>query len=114
MARALVGRLQVNGLPRSLGKTGVRWLMEWQRRAMLHICGNVGYVEGLILHYWHGKKDDRAYRDRGQILTRARFDPETDLTRDPQGLWQLGERSHELRESIRAYFRHRNEDAVEL
>lgn len=114
MARALVGQLNSGGLPKSLGKAGVRWMLEWQHRAERHIRRDVGYVDGLITHYWHGAKKNRRYRDRGQILTAAHFDPEVDLKRDTQGLWQLTDRSRELRDGIRAYFRQRNEDGMEI
>lgn len=114
MARALVGELKRGGLPTSLGAAGVRWMLEWQNRAETHIRRNVGYVDGLITHYWHGAKKNRRYRDRGQILTTAQFDPERDLKRDTQGLWQLTDRSRDLRDGIRAYFRQRNEDGMEI
>ena len=90
----------------------MRWLAEWQARAEHHIRRNVGYVEGVLLHHWHGRRADRAYQDRGQILTGAAFDPERDLKRDWQGLWSLTDRSPALRDAIRAYMRARNEDQL--
>ena len=104
MAYALIGTLEQRRMPRSLGATGVRWLHEWQSRAEKYIRRNIGYVPGLLLHYWHGRRSERAYKDRGQILVEAGFDPERDLKRDWQGLWQLTDRSHRLREGIRRYF----------
>lgn len=32
---------------------------EWQKRALLHIKKNVGYVPGTVLHSWHGRKLDK-------------------------------------------------------
>lgn len=114
MAYALVGQLTDRTMPHSLGKNGVRLLAEWQERCERYIKRNVGYIDGLLLHYWHGKKADRKYNDRGQILITTKFDPELDLKKDWQGAYQLTDRSHELRDGIRKYFLQRNEDSVDL
>ena len=114
MAYALVGQLNKRTMPNSLGPNGVRLLEEWQNRADTHIRKNVGYIDGLLLHYWHGKKVDRRYNDRGQILVQCKFDPELDLKRDWQGLFQLTQRSPDLRDEIRNYFKARNEDSIDL
>lgn len=101
-------------MPKSLGPSGIRWMNQWKQRADKYIRQNVGYVEGLILHYFHGKKQDRRYKDRGTILVDAHFDPEVDLKRDYQGLWQLNPENIQLRDGIRAYFRQRNEDSIDV
>ena len=51
----------------------------WQQRALRSVRLDIGYVPGLLLHYWHGAKRDRKYVDRWQILTRNKFDPSEDL-----------------------------------
>lgn len=90
----------------------------WRQRANRHIRKDVGYVPGTILHYWHGKKRDRRYHDRWKILQEHQFDPNHDLKRDWQGLFQLEdhgtERSRKLRDDLRGYFRQRNEDSIDL
>lgn len=100
--------------PASLGSTGVRWMGQWRDKADKYIKRNVGYVDGLILHYWHGKKIDRRYQDRGSILINAHFDPEVDLKKDSQGLWQLNPDNIALRDGIRKYFAGRSEDSIDL
>lgn len=114
MAYALVGQLNDRTMPWSLGKNGVRLLSEWQNRTERHIKRNVGYMEGQLLHYWHGKKADRKYNDRGQILIEVTFDPEMDLKKDWQGLYQLTDRSFRLRDGARRYFSQRNEDSIDI
>ena len=114
MAYAMIGQLTKRTMPSSLGKNRVRVLAEWQERCEKNIKRNVGYVDGLLLHYWHGKKTDRKYNDRGQILINAKFDPELDLKKDWQGLYQLTDRSFELRDNIRDYAKGRNEDSIDL
>jgi hypothetical protein len=89
-------------------------LQVWQDRAVAALQRDLGYVPGTILHYWHGKKRDRRYGDRWQILTRNQFDPDRHMHRDWQGLWQLSDGFPRLRDEIRGYFRARNEDSIDL
>src|ERR1051326_8569574 len=112
MANALAGRI----VPASkqLGEAGSRWLENWKDRADRYVRQNVGYVDGLILHFWHGKKANRRYKDRWKILVDAGFNAEVDLYRDWQGLWQLNPDNKALRDGIRDYFRQRNEDGTDL
>jgi hypothetical protein len=73
-------------------------------------------VPGLALHHWHGPRAGRQYGTRDAILVNGKYDPEMDLKRDWQGLYQLCDhdthRSIKLRDEIRGYFRKRNEDAL--
>lgn len=112
MAYALIGALNQRTMPNSLGASGVRLLKEWQNRAEKYIRRNIGYVKGTILHHWHGSKKDRAYYDRGVILTDAKFDPEVDLYRDSQMAYQINPENILLRDGAQAYFRQRQEDGI--
>ncbi len=115
MSYALIGELNNRTMPKSLvGSSGLRMLEEWQRNALIHIQKNVGYMKGSIFHQWHGSRRSRGYKDRGQILTAAKFDPITDLKRDYQGLYQLTDGKTQLKEDIRDYFGIRNEDSIEV
>ncbi len=113
MAFGLVGKMQ-QAIHGSLQLGYAKELMMWQERAERHIRRNVGYVPGTLLHHWHGKKRDRGYRDRWEILIGNKFDPDLDLKRDWQGLYQLTDRSIELRDDLRRYFKSRNEDSIDL
>lgn len=88
-------------------------VLRWQERAR-YLWQDVGYMPGLILHDWHGKKKDRKYHDRWEILVRNKFSPEQDLTKDWQGLWQVRPERIQLRDDLRAYFRQRNEDSIDV
>lgn len=114
MAYALVGQLNNRNMPNSLGKKGIELLKEWQNRSEKYVKRNVGYMDGLILHFWHGKKVDRKYQDRGQILVESKFNVEKDIKRDWQGLYQLNEENIKLRDSIKKYFSGRNEDSIDI
>lgn len=113
MAAALVGQVE-RSLYAGYSETYKRWTREWACRADKHIKRNVGFVPGLIYHAWHGKKKDRGYSHRWKFLTSSGYDPELDLKRDCQGLWQLTDRSIILRDGIRKYARARNEDSSEI
>jgi hypothetical protein len=88
-----------------------RSILEYQKK----IYGlRIGYVPGFIRHYFHGSKENRKYSERWKILVDNHFDPYLDLKKDWQGLYQLTDRSTKLRDDIRAYFKNRNEDSIEL
>lgn len=116
MAMALIGEAD-RSIHHGVSPAYREQVLDWEDRAERHIQRDIGYVPGTILHSWHGKKADRRYVDRWKILVENKFDPRTDLKRDWQGLWQLrveGARQIRLRDSIRAYFRARNEDSIDV
>lgn len=116
MARALLGDDILNTV-HSASSPGLKAaLSHWGKRARA-VRRNVGFVDGLIFHHWHGPKVNRRYTDRWQILVESQFDPATDLKRDWQGVYQLvddgSDRLVKLRDDLRAYFRQRNEDSID-
>ena len=116
MASALVGQVEFS-LPKAMLEACpayVSWCRDWQERAIKYIRYNVGYMDGLIIHYWHGKKGDRKYSGRWHILVENKFDPLVDIKRDWQGVWQLTDHNHVLRDDIRAYLKSRNEDSIDV
>lgn len=113
MALGLVGSAHLS-LPGGISAAYRDGVMLWQEKAELHVKRKVGYVDGLLQHYWHGKKRDRRYIERWDILIRNGFDPHLDLKRDHQGVYQLTDRSIRLRDDVRAYFRSRREDSIDM
>lgn len=113
MARAMIGQV-LDSVPHNATSNYLNSLKIWQDRCESHIKRNVGYVPGTILHHWHGRKKDRRYNDRWKILIDNQYDPLIDLKEDWQGLWQLTDRSIQLRDDIRQYFRSRNEDSIDV
>lgn len=116
MALSLIGegkRSVANGI----GSRYVKEILRWQDRALEYLSKDIGYVPGTINHWWHGKKRDRKYRERWDILIDNDFDPDNDIKRDAQGLYRLetlSDRQIILRDDIRAYFRNRNEDSIDV
>ena len=112
MARALLGDVK-NSVNPAMGANFKAALDDWQERAAL-LKRNVGYVPGTIFHHWHGAKKNRRYLDRWKILVENTYDPLKDIKRDAQGLYQLAGNKIGLRDDIRAYFRQRNEDSIDV
>ncbi len=112
MATALIGCVE-DSVPPNIGKAYLNELKIWEKRAA-KLDKDIGYMEGTISHYWHGKKKDRRYTERWKILIDNEYDPDTDIKRDWQGLWQLAGNKQKLRDQIRSYFRARNEDSIDV
>lgn len=116
MALALIGQGH-RSIPNGITKEYRGYIMNWQDVATKAFNRNVGYVPGTILHNWHGKKANRKYIERWQVLVQNRYNPYTDVAPDAQGMLRLnthnGERYIRLRDDIRRYFRQRNEDSID-
>lgn len=113
MALALIEKVELS-YPHGLATGYIEQLQMWQDRCKQHIRKNVGFMQGSIMHYWHGKKVDRRYQDRWKILVKHAYDPEFDLKPDEYGLWQYTGNKPELEYDIRKYFRARNEDSIDV
>lgn len=113
MCLALVGQVD-RSIPGNIGQAYFDECHRWQARAERYLTRDVGYVETGVDHYWHGKKRDRRYIPRWDILIKNQFTPYLDLQKDTQGVLCLTDRSIDLRDDIRRYFLQRNEDSVDL
>jgi hypothetical protein len=86
-----------------------------QQKCERWIMRDVGVVSGLVYHYWHGKKVNRKYNTREQILIENEYDPATDIKYDIHGQLMLETyepRQIKMRDQLRQYFRERNEDDI--
>lgn len=71
----------------------------------------LGYVPGVIRHYYHGKKKNRRYAERWYILVKHEYDPMRHVTYSKDGLLvPTRECPHELVDDVLEYFKQRNED----
>jgi len=112
MANALLGYVE-DTVPDGITHGYLSQLIEWQRRAEKYLLHDLGFIEGLVSHHWHGKKRDRQYQSRWKVLLDSQFDPAIDLKRDRQLVWQLTDRSAMLRDGLRRIARQRNEDSID-
>ena len=113
MAKALLG-MALEGMYPGVSSSYLRKVAAWQDRAAA-LRRNIGYVPGLINHYFHGKKVDRKYWSRWQIIVNNGFDPDKHLVYDAQGVLRLSDDSPiALRDDIASYFTQRNEDSIDV
>lgn len=121
MALAMIGDAKFS-MPGGISKGYSNDVYRWQELCDLYLRRDIGFVDGTLLHAWHGPKGGkdkagRRYQERWEILVKNQYNPADDLKRDWQGLYQLEvheERQIKLRDDIRAYFRQRNEDSITI
>jgi len=71
----------------------------------------LGYISGIIKHYYHGKTENRKYRDRYEILCKYNYNSDIHLKYDNIGLLIPTDKfPNELKEDIMNYFSERKED----
>lgn len=113
MAMALIGEVKRTIPTDKVSKRFAKKMELWEKRATQHVKYDIGYLPCTILHAWHGKKRERFYVERWKILKDNDYDPDVDLKRDAQGLWQLTDEKWKLRNGIRRYMASRNEDSID-
>jgi hypothetical protein len=98
--------------PERLKKGMTKEYMDFVRTKQTKFEGlKLGYIPGSIRHYFHGKKENRNYYGREDILIRHKYDPNIFITRDANGLIiPTKECPEEFLKDIMDYFEQRNED----
>jgi hypothetical protein len=119
MAHALIGRAKETLEWNPQQKNGYhpnyrQMIMTWEKHAETFIKRDLGFVNGTILHHWHGRQEARKYNERWRTLVKHKFDPIGDLRKDSQGLYQLNPLKWGLRDAIRQYAKQRNEDSIDV
>lgn len=110
MALALIGKVDCSH-PGNIHSSYARKLKEYEQRVRPL---KIGYVVGTIVHYWHGRLEDRKYRERWDILTENKYSPDEDIFKTKGGVIQLTLSGLRLQESIHEYFIGRREDNMKL
>lgn len=83
-------------------------MLEFQEKAKYL---RLGYVPGVIRHYYHGKKKNRYYHERTHILVNHQFSPNKDITHDSNDLIiPTSNFSQDFKNDIMNYFIERKED----
>jgi Methylase involved in ubiquinone/menaquinone biosynthesis len=85
-------------------------VLAWMRDAFTAAQGRISFVPGAAFHLWHGRFENRKYLERLTILKDGKFDPQTDLICDHQGLWTWNSPKPLLHEKVTQYFHERKED----
>jgi len=71
----------------------------------------VSWVDGTIVHFWHGSFADRRYKERWDILIKNAFDPFDDIGYTDEGLVQLTDKGRRFEKFLDDYFTGRREDS---
>jgi len=71
----------------------------------------LGYIPGVIRHYYHGSKQNRKYTERWKLLKKHLYSPLIHLKYDEKGiLIPTTEFTEEFKSDIMNYFKERKED----
>lgn len=112
MANALMGDVIFNSKP-GMSDGFKKMLIIWQKRCDQYVKKNIGFVPGLIMHYWHGKSGVRGYDKRWDIACFHKFDPYEDIELAPNGLYRWTGNKPELAHDLRLSSMNRNEDSID-
>lgn len=113
MAHAFIGDVGPFIEHKGFAPALVRSVLSWQDRTFSVVRGNVGYVPGLLYHFWHGNKRQRQYVERWDILKNHHYDPYHDVAYDTHGLLAFTGTKPALERDCTRYFAQRNEDSID-
>jgi len=113
IACSIIGKASLS-IPPDVHPNYIKMIHEWEERAVRTAHKHLGFVKGTIVHYWHGKKRDRQYRGRWDILKKYQYDPTRDIHKDTNGLIVLHPSHIGLRDDLHKYFQSRNEDSIDV
>jgi hypothetical protein len=89
---------------RYLGPLARKHYMEWAERFHQAVRRQIGYIEGDLLHLWHGDLVNRRYSNRHALFSKFEFDPYTDIALTEEGVWRWSSEKPEMHEYVRAHF----------
>lgn len=112
MLNALLGDVKIFYKP-GMTKPFQDALQLWADRADEHVKRNIGYVDGICYHYWHGRSEQRGYEKRWDITNYHQFDPSKDIVMQPNGLYAWAGNKPKLAYDLRRSMSERNEDAID-
>jgi len=72
------------------------------------------YVNGLIIHYWHGSMENRQYNERHNILINENYNPDNDIEYDNYGVLKFTQHGKRLEPLIKEYFYSRKENEQKI
>ena len=84
--------------------------LAWARPHFDSVQGSIGFLDGKLLHLWHGDLNDRNYAGRHQLLKQFDFDPTADIALDEHGCWRWNSDKPGMHQYAREYFAARKED----
>lgn len=88
-----------------------RYIAAWKANAR-KLNKNVGYVDALMIHKYHGSYAKREYDSRWKLLLDNGFDPYLDIQPDHQGVYMWTGTKPELEAAVLQYLKRRDEDST--
>ena len=85
----------------------------WKKKCDQVVKKNIGFINGVCLHYWHGRAQKRGYEKRFQIIQFHQFDPNTDLIKSEHGLYEWAGNKPNMVNDLRLSLIERNEDGTD-
>lgn len=89
-----------------------RWqhYLEWASAYYKEIRGEIGYVDTIVYHLWHGDSAHRQSWIRQHTLASYGFDPITDIVIGESGSWLWNSNKPEMHSYLCKYFAGRRDD----
>jgi|GEM_PF-1148208 len=75
---------------------------------------NLDYINGTIVHFWHGSLKDRKYNERWYMLLDNNFRTYNDISYDTKGLLQYTLKGKRFNKILMNYFYARKEDSLSI
>ena len=112
MALALIGKVNLSHHGK-IHENYKKLLLQFQERCVNNNL-KLSYINGSIIHHWHGRLEDRKYQGRWNILVNEKYDPINDIYMTHENYIQLTNNGKRLSHSLQKYFNERNEDNLTL
>ena len=93
-----------------LNNQGRKHYLAWANPFYATVRAQVAFVDGNLLHLWHGKFEHRGYLQRHEELRRFQFNPFKDIAIAHNGAWRWNSDKREMHDYVRDYFASRRED----
>lgn len=84
--------------------------LTWAHGWASAVDGRIDYVEGELIHLWHGEIAHRGYGTRYKVLVESDFDPRADITVTDNGCWRWSTAKTRMHQLVAQYFTTRHED----
>lgn len=78
-----------------------------------YVKGDLSFIKGLLVHHWHGNKNNRGYTSRWKIVLHTNYDPDRDIKYRSDGLLMFSGRNAKIPLLLRDHMRLRNEDSID-